>query len=424
MPITILPIAIDSVGRFLAIPIGNTFIWWSIEALILLIFFFNTRYGNIDLDTKKVMFFVKLYLIWNVFSIIRGFFIAETYWDWKGLVGNAMALLLPIIAYTTSTKEGLQAILHFYVKYVLIVSILLLPIMPFGALGTFYLPISFLILFIPGLLPRGKVVIIVFALVGLFCDFTTRSYLFKYGIPIILLLTFYNFKLFSRLGRLMELTRLILMIVPILLFILAVSGVFNVFNMNSYIKEDYKTETTAADGTVIKADMTSDTRTGLYEEVLKSAQKHNYSIIGRSPARGNDTVLFASLDQITGRQERLRNEVGILNVFTWTGVIGVILYFFIFYRASYLAINKSNNIFSKLAGLFIAFHWLYSWVEDINMFGIDYFVIWLILGFCFSETFRRMDNIEIKLWLWGIFGKKYNRAYQVYLQSHSPKPII
>jgi hypothetical protein len=149
----------------------------------------------------------------------------------------------------------------------------------------------------------------------------------------------------------------------------------------------------------------ADTRTFLYYEVLSSSIKLNSWLFGRSPARGNISDSFGESD-MNKRNERLANEVSILNYFTWLGLIGVILIFIIFYRASYLAVNYSNNIYIKIVGIFIAFRWSYGWVEDINNFYIQYLYLWLFIGFCFSRNFRQMSNIEIQNWVHDIFNLK------------------
>lgn len=99
------------------------------------------------------------------------------------------------------------------------------------------------------------------------------------------------------------------------------------------------------------------------------------------------------------------NEVAILNIFTWTGIVGVIFYFLIFSKASYLAINYSNNIFSKILGLFIGFCWCYAWVEDINYFTLTTFFLWIMIGLCFSKDFRKMNNSQVAYWANNIFEK-------------------
>lgn len=138
-------------------------------------------------------------------------------------------------------------------------------------------------------------------------------------------------------------------------------------------------------------------------------------MLGRSPARGNETDHFAEFnEEITGRPERLRNEVGILNVFTWTGVIGTVLFFLVFFKASHISIYRSNNIYSKLIGLYVAFRWAYAWVEDAQAFDMNSCLIWLMIGLSMSSSFRQMSEAEVKLWLWGIFNQKHLLKYRYY----------
>ena len=131
-------------------------------------------------------------------------------------------------------------------------------------------------------------------------------------------------------------------------------------------------------------------------------------MFGRTPARGNDSEFFGAIEyELTGRDERLGNEVGVLNVFTWLGIVGVLLYLLVFFRASYLAINLSNNIYAKMLGVYVSFRWLYSWVEDINNFSLNYFMLWLMIGLCFSHSFRAMTNYEVTIWIRSVFDYRY-----------------
>ena len=141
-------------------------------------------------------------------------------------------------------------------------------------------------------------------------------------------------------------------------------------------------------------------------------------MLGRTPARGNDSEFFGMFEaEYTGRYERSANEIGLANVFTWTGVVGVILYFIIFYRASFLAINKSRNIYSKMLGIYVAFRWLFSWIEDVNNFSLNYFMLMVMIGICFSHSFRNMSDKEVLIWVRGIFDVRYVRLQQYLLKK-------
>ena len=110
---------------------------------------------------------------------------------------------------------------------------------------------------------------------------------------------------------------------------------------------------------------------------------------------------IASLDSL--------NLSGLANVFTWTGLIGVILYSILFFRASYFAVNKSKNIYAKMLGIYVAFRWLYAWVEDVNNFSLNYFMLMVMIGLCFSHSFRHMTDKEVVFWVRGIFDNRYIR---------------
>lgn len=419
---TVLPIAIFSVQRFSSMPLGNTTIWWLIQVIVLLILLV-ARFVFFQRENRRHFLFLNLFLIWVIFSVVRGVYMAENYWDFKSLIERAFELFLPVVAYTASNKERLQAILSFFVKVVLPSSVLFLIPVPTGAWGWYLFPVGFLILFLPALKTPWKILFVAVALVALLGDISTRSHTFKYGIPILLLLIYY-FRFFIATDQILNIGRLVFTIAPWVLLFLGVSGIFNVFKINEYIKTSYVAETTNAQGEIKKQDLTDDSRTFIYTEVLQSAKKHNYWILGRSPARGNDTVAFADFfQQITGKNERYKNEANVPNIFTWMGIIGLLLYFLVFYKAFTLAITKSNNIYIKIIGLFVAFRWAYAWAEDYAAFGSNDLTIWLMIGACLSESFRKMNNLEVKLWARGIVENRYVK-YLNYINKDAPRIIL
>jgi len=294
--------------------------------------------------------------------------------------------------------------MSFYIRFTLPLFVIFSFLIATDAFGDYLVPISFLLLFLPVLTLRWKGVVLLISLLVMTIDLGARSNVIKFALPILLSITYYFRTFISTIH--LEIVRKLLFIAPVILFVLGVTEVFNVFKINEYIKGEYETTLIDSNGEAVEEDLTVDTRTFLYVEVLQTAKKYDTWWIGRSPARGNETEYFSE-DDLTGRGERGGNEVAILNIFTWTGIIGVILYFLIFYKASYLAINQSNNFFAKLIGIFIAFRWLYAWVEDINYFTLTTFMLWLTLGICFSKSFREMSNQEVKYWVSGFFDKKY-----------------
>ena len=381
-----------------------TVVEWVISFFILILFFYSWKFFY-DKKNKKNMVVLAVYLIWMLVCIIRGAFVAENYWDWKGLVQNALAILLPVVAYAATNKVIVQSLLSYYIKYGLPLFIILSFLMITDAYGRYLMAISFLLLFLPALSRRQKYLLLFFTAVVLFANIHARSNIIKFGVPLVILLIYYWQDKISI--KVLERVRLSLIIAPFVFFTLGVTGVFNVLNMGDYLGE-LRIKGTDYDGEERNLNVSDDSRTFLYIEVLQSAINHNYWIFGRTPARGNDSAFFGHEQyELTGRDERLGNEFGIANVFTWTGIVGVILYLLIFYKASYLAINKSQNIYAKMLGVYVAFRWLYSWVEDINNFSLNYFMLWIMIGLCFSHSFRIMSNYEVTIWARGIFDKRY-----------------
>ena len=65
-----------------------------------------------------------------------------------------------------------------------------------------------------------------------------------------------------------------------------------------------------------------------------------------------------------------------------------------------------------MLGIYVAFRWLYSWIEDVNDFSLNYFMLMIMLGLCFSESFRNMSNKDVVIWVRGMFDVRYIRLQQ------------
>jgi hypothetical protein len=211
----------------------------------------------------------------------------------------------------------------------------------------------------------------------------------------------------------------LLYISPIVLLVLGITGKFNVFS-NTNDKYGGRNVIQEQNST---ADISSDTRTFIYMEVITSAIEHHYVWFGRTPARGNDTQAFYDLANDLQsvshagniKHERYSNEVCFPNIFTWLGLVGMILYIGIYFRASYLGLFKSRNFYVKMAGIVTAFNFAYGWVENITNFDILNVVYWTFISICLSSQFRNMSDGEFKNWFNGLFYK--GQAY-FYINKH------
>lgn len=405
LPILLLLITISTVNSWTNFVIGNTTIWYFIYILTLFYFIKSKQYFY-NSDQDKSIFIIYMHVFWMVLCVIRGCFEASGYWEWKHLTSNSMFLLMPLSIFVFTNKNFVQKIIYVWLKYALPAFFVFYFFIWTEAFGRYLIPISFLLLFFPILPKKWKFIFLFFSFIVFVSDLTARSNVIKFAVPILLSCIFYVRKLFG--NKILEVLRSVLLFSPFLLFVLAVSGVFNIFNMKEYMGGEYLI--TAKAGEEREGNLTIDTRTFLYLEVLESAIKNNYVFLGRTPARGNDSNSFGAYiaeDLGLDKNERPANEVSILNIFTWSGLLGVVLYFFIFYKASYLAVHKSNNIFIKIVGLYVAFRWLYAWVEDFSRFNLANIYLWIAIGMCFSSSFRAMSNKEFTSWLRVLLDKRY-----------------
>ena len=277
--------------------------------------------------------------------------------------------------------------------------------------GFYLIPISFFILFYSYLSKKWKLVVLLISLFVVLVDFDARSNVIKFVVPFLLSFLFY-FKRFLKL-KIFKIILLSGFSLPFVFLILGLTNIFNVFQMDKYIKGNY-IEKRIDGNQVDEINLKSDTRTFLYKEVIFSAVKNKYVLIGRTPSRGNESEIFgthAAEELKTGRYERYSNEVSILNIFTWTGLLGLILYLLVFLKAAYLAIAKSNSNFLRILGLYLTFRWIYSWVEDPNTFNINNILLWMVIAMCYSVQFRNMSDSDFKNWMNSIFkGQPYLKS--------------
>lgn len=403
----VLLITIPSVNQWSELTIGNTYLWWLIYSIFLFYFFIGKKivFSNYDKRNLKILYIL---LIYNSLCILSGFFVFNNYWELKSLIQAGFYLLLPASIFITTNKEIVHKVISLWVKISLPLFIVFAFVLQTTAYGTYLIPISFLMLFLPLFNRKWTLIVVIIVLFVIFVDFTARSNVLKFVIPTLLACLYY-INSFIR-EKLVRILRLFFLCAPIFFFILGFTGMFNLFKIGDFIKNEFVVKKQMGN-VVVNESLIVDTRTALYTEVIESAIKNKYVMFGRTPAKGNDSDLFGDFSYFQLKlknYQRFSNEVSILNHFTWTGLFGVILYFLIFVKSSYLGIYKSNNAYMKVVGLYIAFRWFMAWIEDFSRFDLSNIFLWIFIGMCFSSSFRAMSDIEFKLWVRGIFKHRTN----------------
>ena len=383
----------------------SLYVIWAIQLCYLVVAFSAYEANRFEAKDNSLL---KIYFVWVFLSIVRGalFYTLGNYWIWQNWFYGSFAVLLPALIYLYARPEILSSILRTWLKYVPFLLICLLPFVPKGAYHFFLGPIYIVAFFWPLYSGKWKVIILLLMLLMLGADFTARSQVVKAGFVLFFSLLYLKRRFVSQ--ALLKWIHWLFYILPLTLLFLALTGRFNVFK-EVLDNEGIVVTKIDRDGKTIKEDLSSDTRTFIYIEVISSAIKHDYVWAGRTPARGNDSAYFGAFNAEelkTGLYERHSNEVGLPSLFTWLGLIGLILVSLIYLRSSYLALYYSNNIYIKFLGCFVAFRWSYGWIEDVYGFTPMILGLYMVMAMCLSKTFRRMNDNEMKGWLLGLVGGK------------------
>lgn len=349
-------------------------------------------------DSNSIYRVVKIYLIWGGISIIRGFFIAENYWEWRQFFYGIGNVLLPAMVFMFKDPVVIKMILQKWIKWGLpLFCIISFWKVSVSAFHFILAPIFIIGCFIPLLKTQWKIIIIFFIIVMLVGDIGARAQIMKAILVLILSLIVY---LRNKIPFLfLKTIHWALYIIPITLLFLGITGKYNIFSES---QNKYKNLDNESNEVVL----TADTRTFIYKEVIESAVNNNYVLCGRTPARGNDSQVFGALNAEelkTGKYERYMNEVCHPNVFTWLGLLGLIPWCLIYLTSSYLAMYKSNSFFLKVVGIFIAFRFFLGWIEDVNEFSISGLSVWMAIGIGLSPYFRNMDDNTFMKWYKNIF---------------------
>ncbi len=392
----VLLVTIESVNSWSNFKIGSTLFWWICNFILIFCFVRAKKYFHIGSNYHILM---KIYFYWIVICIARGIFKAENYWEYKALITHSFVLLIPSVVFITSSKRLLYQIISSWLKYVLPLFLIFFLFLDSEAYGRYFIPINFIALFYPALTKKWKIIVLFISFFIVVSDTAARSNVIKTIIPFLFVAIYYIRPLQNE--NFFKIIHLFLFLLPISFAFTGLTNSFNVLKINEYFTSTYiGTGTVKGEGK--EQSITADTRTFLYEETILSAIKNNYILFGHTPARGYYSEYFGGHQQNdlkTGKRERFSCEVAILNIFTWMGLVGVFFYTLIFYRASRLAIINSNNIYIKIVGLYIGFRFTYAFIEDYSKFDLTNIFLWILIGMCLSEKFRKMNNFEITKWI-------------------------
>ncbi len=378
------------------IPLSNNTLDLIISYIIFFFLIKNIRFGKDSIDKKsKELFF--LYFLWFGFTCFRGLFMAVDYFSYRNLVYSVPITFFPLFIYSFADPLRFAYFIKKWMHVCLPLFIFLAFVLDVDAYGFYLMPITLLTPFLFSLKNKWVIFLVIISLFVVFADVSARSSVVKFLLPICLSIGF----LFRRLigSKILILVSIFFVVAPYLFISLAAFADFNI------LRDSGKSISVSAvhKGEKADTDLFDDTRTFIYVDVITSAVENNYVLWGRTPARGNDTTtnLFEKFNIEHNRpvSERFANEIGAANAFTHFGIIGLIIFLLLYYRAIYLALYKSNSYYMKLIGVSISFRSLYFFIEDYYTLRIQTIALVLLIAMAYSVEFRKMSNKDYKIWI-------------------------
>ena len=189
-----------------------------------------------------------------------------------------------------------------------------------------------------------------------------------------------------------------LILVPVTFFALGISGAFNIFQ---YMEDSYSYQATGG-----KRDMFVDSRTAIYDDVFSELSEKDaiaWGLGGNGKTRTSLTELKNANYDEKYKYGRPGTESGMLNYIQYSGLIGFLVYGLLLIVGSFRAVFKSNNQLMVLIGVFIAFKFLFSFLEDRIGFQPASFYLFLTIGMCYNVKLREMDDDEMSEYIQQIF---------------------
>lgn len=94
-------------------------------------------------------------------------------------------------------------------------------------------------------------------------------------------------------------------------------------------------------------------------------------------------------------------ETDFLQIILKGGLISLLLLFGILIPAAVKGIFQSKNLLAKAAGIWIILALINMYPSTVNTFTLNYLLVWVSVGICFSKTIRYMSDETLKLYFRG-----------------------
>jgi len=91
-------------------------------------------------------------------------------------------------------------------------------------------------------------------------------------------------------------------------------------------------------------------------------------------------------------------ETGFLQIILNGGIVSLLLFIMISVPALIKGLFHSNNLLIKAAGIWILLFYLYAYPGTPTIFSLNYILVWISIGACYSQELRYLTDDEIFKW--------------------------
>lgn len=372
----------NNYGPTLAIFQGYFIYAFAFASVLIMIFLYLGTYWRVDLKRSNIKWLYDALVLWIFICFVRSIVDMRASKELVPfLFSNYMGLsLCPVLFFIVGINSNyffsVNRLLSIYLVLATVISI---PFIDFFELQIFLLmPLFYVILTMPLKSFWSKILILSVSIGIIIISLTNRAGILRILISYCIILAYFTMSNVRISKKLINFLVFLILLLPAVSIYLGLSGV-SVFQILS------GEET----GTYSQFNPYADTRTFLYYEVFQDLKVNKAFIFGKGLNAGYYSASFETFS-------RPNVEVGFLQIILKTGILGFLLYMSIIVMAIFKALSDSNNLFIKSLGLLLASYVIMFFIENIIAYNLLNVIIWIVVGMCFSENLRKMNNKEIK----------------------------
>jgi hypothetical protein len=143
-----------------------------------------------------------------------------------------------------------------------------------------------------------------------------------------------------------------------------------------------------------------DTRSGVEDWMFADMSQTDW-IIGKGIKGKYYCPIVENVNDAEGGGYRDNIETGYLQIILKGGIINLALLLLMFIPAVYKGLFKSKNVLSKASALWVFLWIIYLYPSGGIVFSMNYVLVWIAVGICYSEKIRNLPDATVKNYLQG-----------------------